>query len=292
MIYVIVGPTGVGKSSLALSYAKRNDALIINGDAFQCYKEMLIGTAKPSSEERNIVPHYLFDIASVTTPYTIYDYQKDLRKTLDELLKTGKDLIIVGGSGLYLKSALYDFDLAESNANVDMSKYEKLDNDSLYQELVNIDYEASLLIHKNNRKRVLRAIQIYLEAGEKKSTLIAKQQHKLLYDVTFIGLEKEDRQDLYNLINLRVDKVIEEGLLLEIESLMKKFPISLRAFQAIGYKEIMEAYQNKTSIDLAIELVKKNSRNYAKRQYTYFKNQLPVNWFSSLEAALKFMEEK
>ena len=123
MIYVIVGPTGVGKTKLSLEYALKHDAVIVNGDAFQCYKDMNIGTAKPTLEERKLVPHYLFDITSVSNTYTIYDYQKDLRNTLNELLKLNKDILIVGGSGLYLKSSLYDFTLIEANTEVDMSKW-------------------------------------------------------------------------------------------------------------------------------------------------------------------------
>ena len=151
MIYVIVGPTGVGKTKLSLEYALKHDAVIVNGDAFQCYKEMNIGTAKPTLEERKLVPHYLFDITSVSNTYTIYDYQKDLRNTLNQLLKLNKDILIVGGSGLYLKSSLYDFTLTEVNNEVDMSKYEKMTNEELYNELINIDSEASKNIHQNNR---------------------------------------------------------------------------------------------------------------------------------------------
>ena len=139
MIFVIVGPTGVGKSSLALEYAKKHDAYIVNGDAFQCYKEMNIGTAKPSIEERSTLPHYLFDIATVDIPYTIFEYQRDLRNTLDELLKEGKDIVIVGGSGLYLKSALYDFTLNEQKSSIDMSKYDSYTNEELYEELKRYD---------------------------------------------------------------------------------------------------------------------------------------------------------
>lgn len=291
MIYVIVGPTGVGKSKLSLEYALKNDALIVNGDAFQCYKEMNIGTAKPSKQERSLVPHFLFDITSVEKTYTIYDYQKDLRKTLDELLPLNKDILIVGGSGLYLKSALYDFTLAEAKNDIDMSKYEKMSNEELYNELVKIDEETARKIHPNNRKRVLRGIQIYLESGEKKSHLIDSQQHKLLYDVEFIGISKKTREELYECINQRVDKMIEDGLIEEVNDLMKKYQPTLRAFQAIGYKELMEN-PNQGNIDDIVLLIKQRTRNYAKRQYTYFNNQLPVKWFDNYQDALLYMEEK
>jgi len=292
MIFVIVGPTGVGKSSLAIEYVQKHGGYIINGDAFQCYKEMNIGTAKPSISERNLVPHYLFDIATVTKAYTIYDYQKDLRLTLDELTKENKDIVIVGGSGLYLKSALFDFTLNEVENSIDMSEYEKMNEEELYALLQKIDYQSSLNIHPHNRKRVLRAIQIYLESGNKKSDIIASQEHKALYDVVFIGLSKSSRDELYDLINKRVDLMVKDGLIDEVKDLMSKYDHNLRAFQAIGYKELIAAFDNNTSISEAIELIKKRTRNYAKRQYTYFNNQLEVIWFNSKQDAIEFMEER
>lgn len=291
MIFCIVGPTGVGKSSLAIEYGLKHNCQIINGDAFQCYKEMNIGTAKPSLEERSLLPHHLFDIQSIDVEYTIFDYQRDLRNKLDQLLKSNNDIIIVGGSGLYLKSALYDFTLNEVSSHVDMSAFEEYDNDRLYNYLQEIDPDESLKIHKNNRKRVLRAIQIFLESGKKKSEIIASQEHKMLYDVTFIGLSKNTREELYDLINKRVDLMFDQGLVSEVEDLLKNHRSDLRAFQAIGYKELIDAINNHTSIDEAKELIKKRTRNYAKRQYTYFNNQLNVNWFNSKEEAIAFMEK-
>ena len=291
MIFVIVGPTGVGKSSLALKYALENDAIIINGDVFQCYKEMHIGTAKPSIDERNLLPHYLFDIASVKQTYTIFDYQKDLRRTIEGLLPLKKNLVIVGGSGLYLKSSLYDFTLNEQKESIDLSKYDSYTNDELYEELLNIDSESALNIHPNNRKRVLRAIQIYLESGKKKSDIIASQEHKLLYDVKFIGLTKDTREELYTLIDERVLKMFSDGLLDEVKYLMDNYDTSSRAFQAIGYKELIQGLKEGKPLEEIISLIQKNTRNYAKRQYTYFNNQLPVSWFNSKEEAYKYMKE-
>ena len=291
MIFVIVGPTGVGKSSLALKYALENDAIIINGDVFQCYKEMHIGTAKPSLDERNLLPHYLFDIASVEQVYTIFDYQKDLRRTIEGLLPLKKNLVIVGGSGLYLKSSLYDFTLNEQKESIDMSKYDSYTNDELYEELQKIDSESALNIHPNNRKRVLRAIQIYLESGKKKWDIIASQEHKLLYDVKFIGLTKDTREELYSLIDERVLKMFSDGLLDEVKYLMDNYDTSSRAFQAIGYKELIQGLKEGKPLEEIISLIQKNTRNYAKRQYTYFNNQLPVSWFNSKEEAYKYMKE-
>ena len=171
-----------------------------------------------------------------------------------------------------------------------MSKYDSFTNEELYEELKRYDEPASKDIHPNNRKRVLRAIEIYLESGKRKSDIIAEQEHKLLYDVKFVGLSRESRDELYSLIDKRVLKMFEDGLLDEVKLLIEKHDSSLRAFQAIGYKEIMEYFKGELSLEEAISKVKKNTRNYAKRQYTYFKNQLPINWFKTKEEALEFME--
>lgn len=292
MIFALVGPTGIGKSALAVEYAKRNGAYIINGDAFQCYREMSIGTAKPSAEERSEVPHYLYDIATVREPYTIFEYQRDLRRTLDELIPTGRPLVIVGGSGLYLKSALYDFTFSEASVRPDMSAYEAMDSQALHAELRKLDEPSAAAIHPNNRKRVLRAIEIYLSSGKQKSEWILSQQHTLLYDVTFIGLETPSREELYALIDRRVEQMMEAGLAEEVHELVERYGTSLRAFQAIGYKELIEGERRDIPLEESVALIQKHTRNYAKRQYTYFKNQLPVHWFSSRREALHFMERE
>lgn len=287
MIICIVGPTGVGKSSLALRIAKEVKGEIINGDAFQIYKEMDIGTAKPTKEERKIVPHHLFDYVDPTYQFSVYDYQKNLREKINELLKKNVPLIVCGGTGMYLKASFYDFDLRKQEKEVDMSLYENMTNEELHDKLKEIDYNESLKIHPNNRKRVLRAIQIYLQEGKTKSSIIESQEHKLLYNVTFIGLTK-DRELLNEIIDARVDKMVELGLVEEVQSLMKKYPHSLRSFQAIGYKELINGFDNNLPLNESIELIKKNSRNYAKRQMTYFNNQLDINWFNDIEDAYRF----
>ena len=286
-IICIVGPTGVGKSSLAISLALKANGEIINGDAFQIYKEMYIGTAKPTLEERKLVPHHLFDYVEPTYEFSIFDYQKNLRSKIEELQKKNVNIIVCGGTGLYLKSGFYDFNLNEKEEHIDMSSYEQKTNEELHKILQDIDYEESLKIHPNNRKRVLRAIQIYLETGNKKSDIIAKQEHKPLYDVEFIGLTR-DREELYDIINKRVDKMYEMGLVDEVKSLMNKYPTSLRSFQAIGYKELMDGIINHKDENEIKELIKKNSRNYSKRQFTYFNNQLNVKWFTSSQCALEY----
>lgn len=287
MIIAIVGPTGIGKSKLALKIAKEVKGEIVNCDAFQIYKKMDIGTAKPSLEERREVPHHLFDYVEPTTSFSVFDYQVTLRNKIEELQKRNVPIILVGGTGLYLKASLYDFSLNEEKEKISLSKYDAYTNEELHKELEKLDFEESKKIHMNNRKRVLRAIEICLTHNEKKSEMIAKQEHKLLYDVTFIGLTK-NRDELYEGINKRVDIMFEMGLMKEVEYLLSKYDDNLRSFQAIGYKEIIEGKKNNLSEEEIKELIKRNSRRYAKRQYTYFENQLDVNWFDNVDSAFEY----
>ena len=274
----------MGKSETALEVAKVFNAEVVNGDAFQCYKEMDIGVAKPPKEYFSIVPHHLFSFVDVNRDYSIADYQKDLRRTVDEILSRGKNVVIVGGSGLYIRSALYDYEFVE-DPKVDMSKYEQMTNDELYQELVKIDPKQAEIVHKNNRKRVLRAIEIYLGQGKTKSEVIDSQEHKLVYDAKFF-VRNMDRSYLYSLIDARVDRMMKQGLLDEVRTIFEKYGESCRALQAIGYKELIPVIKGECSLDRGIELVKKNSRNYAKRQVTYIKHQFPVVFYENTEDLL------
>lgn len=288
MIYVITGPTCLGKSETAIFLANKLDAEIVNGDAFQCYKEMNIGVAKPSEEQLLKAPHHLYSMINVDHEYSIAEYQINLRKKIDEIFARGKDIVLVGGSGLYIRSALYDYKFNEQK-EVDMSKYEAMDDKALHLELEKIDSIEASKIHENNRKRVLRAIQIYLSEGKAKSEIIANQEHKLLYDAKFFVREME-REELYNRINKRVDLMVKNGLVDEVKQLVDKYGSSCRSLQAIGYKEIIEYFDGKISLDDAIELIKKNTRNYAKRQMTYIRHQFPVIFYKENEDILKEIE--
>ena len=279
----------MGKSETALEVAKVFDAEVVNGDAFQCYKEMEIGVAKPPKEYFSIVPHHLFSFVEIDRDYTIADYQKDLRKTVDEILSRGKNVVIVGGSGLYIRSALYDYEF-NKDPEVDMSNYEQLTNEELHKELEKIDPEQAKIIHMNNRKRILRAIEIYLGQGRTKTDLIESQEHKLVYDAKFF-VRNMDRKELYYLIDKRVDKMIEQGLLEEVKTIFTKYGAGSKALQAIGYKELIPVLKNEYSLDRGIELVKKNSRNYAKRQVTYIKHQFPVIFYENTKDLLKILDK-
>ena len=290
MIIVVAGPTCSGKSSLAIKLALALDAEIINGDAFQVYKYFDIGTAKPTLKERALVPHHLFDFVDPNTNFNVKDYQELARKTIADLENKKKNIIIVGGTGLYQKATLYDFSFDDEDNHADMSDLVSLTNEELYEVLKQIDEKSTETIHVNNRKRVLRAIEIYRLHGKTKTSIINSQEHKLLYDVMFIGLNVE-REKLYNDINNRVDEMIKDGLVEEVTNLKTKYPESIHAFQAIGYKELLAYLDHKLTLNEAIELIKKNSRNYAKRQMTYFKNQLPMKWFDNADKAYNYVIE-
>lgn len=267
-IIVIVGPTGVGKTSLSLSLAKNYNAEIINIDAMQIYKEMNIGTAKIMDTKG--IPHHLLSIRSVSEPYSVYEYQKDARKILDEFIKNNKNVIIVGGSGLYVKALLYDYKFDVENDN---NQYDNLSNEDIYTEIKELNNEVD--IHINNRKRLVRMLNKL-----KNNNKLDNNGDTLLYDnVYFIGLST-DRTTLYKRIDERVDEMVKEGLIEEVKSLYDKNINTIPINTAIGYKELYKYFDSKISKEDAIDLIKKNSRHYAKRQYTWFNNKMNIKWFN------------
>ncbi|WP_027089389.1 tRNA (adenosine(37)-N6)-dimethylallyltransferase MiaA [Thomasclavelia saccharogumia] len=281
-VIVIVGPTGVGKTKMGVALAKYFNGEVISGDSMQIYKTMDIGTAKVTVDEMEGIKHHLIDIKEPTESYSVKDFQDEVRLKIKEISSRGKLPIIVGGTGLYIKAALYDYEFGESQMDHQeyINKYQDHTNEQLYDLLLKIDEVSAKELHPNNRQRVLRAIAIYESTGVKKSETLAKQNHELIYDARFIGLTLE-RDVLYERINQRVDLMMEQGLYQEIEKLMKKnYSSSLQSMKAIGYKEWFAYFQGNQSLEETLELIKKNSRNYAKRQYTWFNNQLPVKWFN------------
>lgn len=274
MIIVVTGPTGVGKTKLSISLAKRYNAEIINGDSVQVYRGLDIGSAKVTRDEMDGVIHHLFDIRDVWEEYSIYDYQRDCRKLIDDISSRGKNIVIVGGTGLYIKSALYDYTLNEDD-NVINDEYEDINTEELYNRLKELDKDID--IDKNNRRRIIRALNYYLTYG--KSIRENNNGNKLLYDnVYFIGLTT-DREVLYDRINNRVDIMIDNGLYDEVKSFYDKNMRYRPLFSAIGYKELYSYFDGDITYDEAIELIKRNSRRYAKRQYTFFNNQFDIKWF-------------
>ena len=263
MIIAVVGPTGVGKTKMSIELAKKYNAIIVNCDAIQVYKELNIGSAKVTEEEKENIPHYLLDICDVNDFYTVYDYQKDLRNILDN--NKDKNIIIVGGTGLYLKAGLFDYRFTEEETN---ETYDDLSNDELYQKA--IEKDPNIDIHKNNRKRLIRFLN-------KKNTEVVEPLP--MYDALFIGLTT-DRDNLYDKINKRVDKMFEEGLLEEVKDLYDRNINSKVINTAIGYKELYEYFKGNITLEEAVYLIKQRSRKYAKRQYTWFNNQMDINWFN------------
>ena len=272
MIICIVGPTGVGKTKLSIELAKKLDGEVINADSTQVYRGMDIATAKVTEEEKENILHHLFDIKEIDENYTVYDYQKDCRLKIDEILEKGKIPIIVGGTGLYIKAALYDYKFEEEKE--DINEYLEYSNEELYNKLLSID--PNTLIHKNNRKRVVRALNYY----EKNNKIIGSEKtDKLLYDVVFIGLTT-DREILYDRINKRVDIMLENGLIEEAKKIYDTNVRSKAVLTPIGYKELFEYFDGNITLEESLELIKQRSRKYAKRQYTWNNHQFDVNWFN------------
>ena len=266
-VIVIIGPTGVGKTKLSVSLAQKINGEIINGDSMQVYRGLDIGTAKIKEEEKMGVPHHLFDICDVKDNYTIYNFQKDAREKIDEITKRGHIPIIVGGSGLYIKAALYDYKLNEESSH---SEFPYMTNEEILNEIKK-DHETD--IHVNNRKRLVRELNKI-----KNNSVNISDVNKPLFDVIIIGLTTQ-RDELYDIINTRVDKMVKENLVGEVKSFYDQKLWTKALMTGIGYKELYEYFDGKITLDDAIELIKKNSRNFAKRQYTFFRHQMDVLWF-------------
>ena len=290
MIIVLTGPTGSGKSEMAISLAKRLGAVIVNADAFQVYQELNIATAKPSESMMMEAPHYLFDFVPLTSSYNVYEYQKDLRATIAEQEKQGKDIIIAGGTGLYIRAGLYDYEFEES-AEIDLSAYEKLNNAALHDALAKLDPKEAEAIHPNNRVRVMRAIAVTLSSGKKKSEMVAEQEHKPIYDVRFYGIEAE-REDVYAHCDARVEKMFEAGLLTETKTLVEKYGREAAAFRAIGVKELFPYFDGTISLEQAKEEIKKATRHYVKRQMTFFRHQFDIHWIEDEEEIIADLRGK
>ncbi|MBR5370290.1 MAG: tRNA (adenosine(37)-N6)-dimethylallyltransferase MiaA [Bacilli bacterium] len=270
-IIVIVGPTGVGKTKMSIELAKKLDAEIINGDSVAIYKNLNIGSAKPTVEERENIPHHLIDIKEVDEDYSVYDYQIDCRKAIDDIMSRGKRVIIVGGTGLYIKAALYDYNFTKGTTN---KQYTDLTNEEILDKISKYDLYLSSTLELNNRKRLVRVLN-KLENKE----VFTNNKDKLLYPVKVIGLTT-DRDYLYERINNRVDIMINNGLLDEINSLKEKYPNSRILNSGIGYKEFSDYLFNSKDLDSVIESIKQDSRRFAKRQYTFFNHQFDTKWIN------------
>ena len=272
MIIVIVGPTGVGKTKLSVELAKRFNGEVINADSMQVYKGLDIATAKIKEEEKEGIPHHLFDICEVEENFSVYDYQKLGRDKIDEITKRNKNIIIVGGTGLYIKALLYDYEFEKENNTYDFSK---VTDEELVSKIKELDEKIE--IDFNNRRRLERTLIKLIEKSN-----FSRKGNSPLYDFTIIGLTTT-RDNLYKRIDKRVLRMIDEGLLDEAKKLYEKRNCK-SLLTGIGYKEIFKYFDGDLSLDEAIELIQKNSRHYAKRQYTFFNNQFKnkeINWFET-----------
>lgn len=286
-IIVIIGPTGVGKTALSIELAKQYDGGIISGDSIQIYRDLDIGSAKATKEEQQGIPHYLIDEYDLKQDYNVKLFQKRCREVIEEIRHKGKQPIICGGTGLYIKAALYDYVFTDEEEDREYREFlEERSEDELYAAVSIIDPEAAKTIHHNNRRRLIRALMM-AHNGKKKSEIIRVQEHRPLYDIFMIGLTMP-RTHLYERINQRVDQMMQTGLLDEIKNLAKD-PSAWTSpgFKGIGYKEWHGYFLGKSTLEECVEQIKKNSRNFAKRQYTWFRNQFDVHWYDVDEPGWK-----
>jgi len=285
-IIVIVGPTAVGKTHISVELAKKLGTEIISADSMQIYKGMDIGTAKVTEDEKQGIIHHMIDIVSPDEDYSVSEFKYTAEKIIDRLLEEKKVPVIVGGSGLYVNSLIYNLDFGNARSDEKLREYytyyyKKHGEDALYDKLLKIDPEAAEKIHKKNVKRVIRALEVYDITGSKFSEIntdIRKESNK--YDCILAGLSME-RKVLYERINQRVDEMLSKGLLEEVRSLMEKgYCKNLVSMRGIGYKEIIDHLEGITDYDEAADILKRNTRRFAKRQYTWFLKDRNVKWFS------------
>lgn len=297
-VIAIIGPTAVGKTKMSIELAHALDGEIISGDSMQIYRGMDIGTAKVTKAEMQGIPHYLIDIKDPREDFSVAEFQGLATELIEEISQRGKVPIIAGGTGLYIQSVLfnYNFSVAESNPEYRLFLEKRIEAegiDGVYHELMLIDPESSERIHPNNVRRVIRALEVYHETGLTMSEYLKEQESDSPYDHQIIGLTME-REHLYERINKRVDMMVENGLLEEVQKLYNAGIKDCQSIQAIGYKEIYDYFSGKTTKEESIELLKRNSRRYAKRQLTWFRNKMDVAWFDMSEAvgSVQMFEQK
>ncbi|MEH7239456.1 tRNA (adenosine(37)-N6)-dimethylallyltransferase MiaA [Bacillus sp. JJ1562] len=282
-LVVLIGPTAVGKTELSIELAKKLNAEIISGDSMQIYKGMDIGTAKISIDEMEGVPHHLIDIKEPHEGFSVAEFQADVRKLISDIHSRGKLPMIVGGTGLYIQSVIFDYQFTDDASNPEYretleQQVAKSGVDSLYQELKEIDPESAERIHPNNVRRVIRALEIYKTTGKTMTDYMEEQKQELIFEVALVGLTME-REKLYERINDRVDLMIESGLLEEVSTFYSQGLRDCQSIQAIGYKELYHHLDGSLTLQEAITQLKQNTRRYAKRQLTWFRNKMDVKWF-------------
>lgn len=287
-VIVICGPTASGKTALSIELAKKIDGEIVSADSMQIYKDMNIGSAKPTQEEMEGIKHYLLDFVSPEERYSVADYKKDATIAINEIIKKEKTPIIVGGTGLYIDSLIYNIDYPEIEFDEEYRKSlekraEEEGLQNLYEEAKEIDSKAMENISPNDQKRILRILELYHQTGKTKTEQeIESRKNEIPYDYHVFALNM-DREKLYDRINKRVDIMIEQGLIEEVEGIIKKYRTYPTAMQALGYKEIKEYIIGNVTKEQAIETVKQETRRYAKRQLTWFRKNKQTIWLNALD---------
>ncbi|WP_226087405.1 tRNA (adenosine(37)-N6)-dimethylallyltransferase MiaA [Mesobacillus sp. S13] len=287
-LIVLIGPTAVGKTKLSIELAKKFDGEIISGDSMQIYKGMDIGTAKITVQEMEGIAHHLIDIKEPDESFSTAEFQELVREKINEISSRGKMPMIVGGTGLYIQSVIFDYHFTDAPSDPAFRHSleqvaEAEGQEFLHEKLQEADPESASRIHPNNVRRVIRALEIIHCTGKTASELQENQSPELLYDIALIGLTM-DREMLYNRINYRVDLMMEQGLLDEVKYFYEKGLRDCQSIQAIGYKELYDYFDGKVPLEKAIENLKQNSRRYAKRQLTWFRNKMNVEWFDMSES--------
>jgi len=283
-VIAIVGPTAVGKTKLSIEVAKQVNGEIISGDSMQVYKNMDIGTAKVTKQEMHGIPHHMIDTKEPNEDYSVAEFQHDVQASINEITSRKKVPIIVGGSGLYIQAALYNYHFTEKKRDHRIT--DQLENTiasegimPLFNRLKEVDPEQAAKIHPNNHRRVIRALEIYETTGKTMTASQQEQSHQSPYNIVSIGLAM-DRTLLYNQINHRIDLMMKDGLLNEVKNLYEQGYEDCQSMRAIGYKEFLPYFKGEQSLERSIELLKRNSRRYAKRQYTWFENKMDVHWYT------------
>ncbi len=288
-VIVLIGPTAVGKTKLSIELAKKFNGEIISGDSMQIYRGMDIGTAKITNDEMEGIPHHLIDIVDPDEAFSVAEFQTLVRSKIKDITNRGKVPFIVGGTGLYIQSVLYDYQFQEApTADPDYrASLEALADEKgtleIHNMLEQIDPITAASIHHHNVRRVIRALEVFHVTGKRMSELQENQSEEMLYDAAIIGLTM-DRDLLYERINLRVDKMMEEGLLPEVKHFFDAGLKDCQSIQAIGYKEIYKYFEDRSSLEDAVLELKQNSRRYAKRQLTWFRNKMSVKWFDMTDS--------
>ena len=277
-LIAITGPSSSGKTKLAIEVAKVLNGEIISVDSRQIYKELDIGSAKPTIEERDGIPHHLMDIIEVNQEYTVADFCDDAKQKIKEIIEKGKTPILAGGTGLYFRVLLQDFDLPRVAPNQELrDELEKLSSEELYNQLLELDYDIAQKIHFNNKVKIIRALEVCKTLGIPMSK--AQKKKEAEYDVLWFGLNSNDREFLYNRINKRVDIMLDQGLLKEASSLFDKYGENKILLGTIGYQELYPFFKGELNLETAIEQLKQNTRRYAKRQISWFNANKDIYWF-------------